>query len=208
MNYGGIKLEKEYLQQAHALCEQYDTPQLVDEIQSCMWYNGMFLFRLYGLNPDFVVIGKGFPGGEYPASKILVSERMDSLNQFGALVTNGQEELASLSYLITMKFMEENGEYVEKLADEFHSRLKKMAEDNKNTVSKAEGEGHLAAIHFYDLDTAKKFAKLLNEACIDASAQVYKAECPPAVLLKPPVIASEKVLAYICERMEDCLKRL
>jgi len=208
MNYGGIKLEKEYLQQAHALCEQYDTPQLVDEIQSCMWYNGMFLFRLYGLNPDFVVIGKGFPGGEYPASKILVSERMDSLNQFGALVTNGQEELASLSYLITMKFMEENGEYVEKLADEFHGRLKKMAADNKNTVSKAEGEGHLAAIHFYDLDTAKKFAKLLNEACIDASAQVYKAECPPAVLLKPPVIASEKVLAYICERMEDCLKRL
>ena len=35
----------------------------------------------------------------YPASKILTSAAFDSLSQFGALVTNGQEELASLAYL-------------------------------------------------------------------------------------------------------------
>ncbi len=208
MNYGGIKLEKDYLQKAYALCEQYDTPELVDEIQSCMWYDGMFLFKKYDLDPDFVVIGKGFPGGEYPASKILISDRMDSLNQFGALVTNGQEELASLSYLITMKFMEENGAYVEQLANAFHSKLEAIAKEHSSVVSKAEGEGHLAAIHFYELDTAKKFAKLLNNACIDASAQVYKAECPPAVLLKPPVIASDKVLSFICDKISDSLASL
>ena len=65
---------------------------------------------MYGLNPDFVAIGKGFPGGQYPASRILLSAEMDNLNQFGALVTNGQEELASLAYLITMEYAQENAE--------------------------------------------------------------------------------------------------
>ena len=53
-----------------------------------------------------------------------------------------------------------------------------------------------------------EFAKKLNDACVDASAQVYKAECPPAVLLKPPVISSEKVLGYICDKIEESLKTL
>ncbi|NLD88448.1 MAG: aminotransferase class III-fold pyridoxal phosphate-dependent enzyme, partial [Clostridiales bacterium] len=205
MNYGGIRLTPEFLRSAYELCEQYDTPELVDEIQSCMWYKGMFLFKLYGLKPDFVVVGKGFPGGEYPASKILISQRMDSLNQFGALVTNGQEELASLSYLITMRFMEENGEYVESLANDFHNKLTSVGKNYPALVSKVEGEGHLVCVHFYNLDQAKTFAKALNSECIDASAQVYKAECPPAVLLKPPVIASGKVLSYICERIDATL---
>lgn len=82
---------------------------LCDEIQSCAWYDGLFLFRKYGLTPDFVSVGKGFPGGVYPASKILTSAAFDSLSQFGALVTNGQEELASLAYLVTMEFIGANG---------------------------------------------------------------------------------------------------
>lgn len=61
MNYGGIKLHEDYLQEVYRICHEGDTPILCDEIQSCMWYEGMFLFRLYGLNPDFVAIGKGFP---------------------------------------------------------------------------------------------------------------------------------------------------
>ncbi len=100
MNYGGTCLHKEYLQKAHELCKAYDTPIMVDEIQSGIWYEELFLFRKYELEPDFVIIGKGFSGGEYPASKIITTAQMDTLNQFGALVTNGQEELASLSYLI------------------------------------------------------------------------------------------------------------
>lgn len=126
MNYGGIKLTKEFLQSAYELCREYDTPCMCDEIQSCMWYRGMFLFRLYDLNPDFVILGKGFPGGEYPASKIITTAEMDTLNQFGALVTNGQEELASLSYLVTMTFMRENGEIIEQIGTRFENGLREI----------------------------------------------------------------------------------
>ena len=53
------------------------------------------------------------------------------------------------------------------------------------------------------MDAAKEFADHLNEKCIDSSAQIYKVNCPPAVLLKPPVISSCKVIDYIVEQIES-----
>ena len=205
MNYGGARLEPEYLAAAYELCRETDTPVLVDEIQSCMWYDGMFLFRQYGLKPDFVALGKGFPGGEYPASKIITTAEMDTLNQFGALVTNGQEELASLSYLITMAFVQANGGLIQKLGGYFQERLNKISRKNPDVIPCVQGLGHLAALHFNSVERASEFAKKLNDCCIDASAQIYKRNCPPAVLLKPPVISSESVLDFIVETIERLL---
>ncbi len=208
MNYGGVRLEPEYVRAAHALCRQTDTPTMVDEIQTGMWYPGMFLFRLYGLQPDFVTVGKGFPGGEYPASKIITTAEMDTLSQFGALVTNGQEELASLAYLVTMTFEEANKKRLHELGERFEHALHKIADDYSKTVCRAEGLGLLGSLHFHDVATAARFASLINEECIDTSAQLYKANCPPAVLLKPPVIASEKMLDFLAERLRSALNHL
>lgn len=205
MNYGGIRLTKEFLQSAYELCAQYDTPTMCDEIQSCMWYKGMYLFRLYGLKPDFVIIGKGFPGGEYPASKIITTAEMDTLNQFGALVTNGQEELASLSYLVTMSFMRANGETVEKLGERFESGLRAIMARHSDVLCDVEGFGHLAALHFHSVEQAAAFASKMKEHCIDASAQIYKANCLPAMLMKPPIIASEATIDHILNVFESII---
>lgn len=208
MNYGGIRLQPEYLQKAYELCAEYDTPTVADEIQSCMWYEGMFLFRQYKLNPDFVIIGKGFPGGEYPASKVITSYEMDSLNQFGALVTNGQEELASLAYLITMEFVRENGSEIAKAGRKVDEALTKLAEEFPDHITCVEGQGHLAAIHFSGVEEAAEFAKAVNGMCIDVSAQLYKADCPPAVLLKLPLIVSDGILQILTEKFSIALKNL
>ena len=208
MNYGGIRLTPEFLQGAYALCAKFDTPTLCDEIQSCMWYKGMYLFRLYGLKPDFVIIGKGFPGGEYPASKGITTYEMDSLNQFGALVTNGQEELASLAYLITMEFVRENGDAVAEMGGKIEQLLGKLAQEYPAVIEKVEGLGHLSAVHFQDVDHAARFAKLVNGMCIDVSAQLYKANCPPAVLMKLPLIASDRVLAILEEKFREALQQM
>lgn len=206
MNYGGILLEKEYLQAAYELCREYDTPTMVDEIQSCIWYKELFLFRKYELSPDFVIIGKGFSGGEYPASKVITTAEMDTLIQFGALVTNGQEELASLSYLITMKFVQANGEEIERIQDYFFDSLVKLHKKHPDTIKKIEGLGYLASIVFNTLDEAKKFAVCVNEKCIDVSAQTYKTNCPAAVLLKLPLIVSKKEIDILTEKFESILK--
>ena len=199
MNYGGIRLTEEFLKRAYELCEEYDTPTMVDEIQSCMWYDGMFQFRLYGLKPDFVIIGKGFPGGEYPASKVITTAEYDNLNQFGALVTNGQEELASLAYLVTMTFALANRAKVAELGDYFEERLNALCKKYPEKLTKVEGAGHLAALHCKDIDSAKAFMNALHDSCIDASAQIYKQNCLPAVLFKPSLITDKDALDLIAD---------
>lgn len=206
MNYGGVLLHKDYLQQAYELCRAYDTPVMVDEIQSCMWYKELYLFRKYGLTPDFVIIGKGFSGGEYPASKIITTAEMDTLIQFGALVTNGQEELASLSYLITMQYVQENGELIEENEKLFFERLTAVAEKYSAVVKRAVGFGYLAALEFYDLETAKLFAKEINKKYIDVSAQTYKEHCPAAVLIKPPLIISTAGIDFMIRAFDEILQ--
>ena len=207
MNYGGIRLTEEFLKRAYELCEEYDTPTMVDEIQSCMWYDGMFQFRLYGLKPDFVIIGKGFPGGEYPASKVITTAEYDNLNQFGALVTNGQEELASLAYLVTMTFALANREKIAETGAYFEKRLGELCAKYPEKLTKVDGAGLLAAVHCKDIDSAKAFMNALHDNCIDASAQIYKQNCLPAVLFKPSLITDKDALDLIVDVIDDILAK-
>lgn len=208
MNYSGIRLTVEFLQGAYKLCHDNDTFTLCDEIQSCMWYDGMFLFRQYGLNPDFAIIGKGFPGGEYPASKVITTYETDSLNQFGALVTNGQEELASLAYIITMEFVGENGEEITRMGKVIEEKTGALVSKFPELLEKTEGLGHLIAIHFKKVEKAAEFTKIINSKCVDISAQLYKADCPPGALLKPPLIADEVVVDVMIEKIEEAIAEL
>lgn len=205
MNYGAIALEKEYLQKAHALCREYDTLCLVDEIQSCAWYPEQMLFRRYGLQPDFVVVGKGFPGGENSGSKILCTRDADNLVLFGALITNGQEELTNLSYLITMQFIEDEATELTRLQSHWDAVGRSLAKDYPDVLTGAEGLGYLASLQFADAQQAGAFAKKLSGRCIDTSAQLYKANCPPAALFKLPIILQDNDLDILEANIREVL---
>lgn len=209
MNYGGIKLTKEFVNGSHEICREHDIPIMVDEIQSCMWSPELFLFKEYECKPDFVSVGKGFPGGQYPASKILTTSAMDSLNQFGALVTNGQEELASLAYLITMEFAEANGEHTKAVGEYYHGELKKLVKKYPELLSKIEGEALMTTIYFHKCKSAEAFAKYLShERCIDISAQTYKADCPPSALTKLPLISDRNTVNFIVSEIDTALSKI
>jgi acetylornithine/succinyldiaminopimelate/putrescine aminotransferase len=205
MNYGAVLLTPEFLHRAYALCAEHQVPTLVDEIQSCLWAPGLFQFREYGLRPSMVALGKGFPGGEYPASRLLFSAALDTLPQFGALVTNGQEELASLAYLITMRWALENVEAVTRLGDDYEQRLRELAARHPEVVAGINGRRHLAGIAFHDLPQARAFTAALNKAGLDISVQSYKSQCPPAALTKLPLTACSTVVDFVVGRMEQAL---
>ncbi len=206
MNYGGRLLSPEFLKKAHALCRERDVPTVVDEIQSCMWHHEFFIFREWGLAPSFVAVGKGFPGGEYPASRLIFSAAMDVMPQFGALVTNGQEELASLAYLVTMRWAKENAEATRAIGDYYEARMREFAAAHPDKISTVEGRRHMTTLFFNDLAAAKAFAGDLNRRGLDISSQTYKADCPPAVLTKIPLISTPAVADFIIGRMEKAIR--
>ena len=208
MNYGGAKLDQAFLQQAYAYCHQHGVPTVVDEIQSCAWSPEIFLFREYGLQPDFVSVGKGFPGGQYAASRILTTSEMDNLNLFGALVTNGQEELASLAYLITLLFIEENKAYIREVGDYYQTELQSLARRYPSAIECVQGYRHLSSLFFHSVDKTVKFTSHLVDAGIDISAHTYKVNCPPAALTKIPLISTPKMVDFLIAKMDESLRRL
>ena len=208
MNYGAVRLEEAFLKKAYAVCRERDVPVVADEIQSCMWSPEFFLFREYGLAPDIVSVGKGFPGGEYPAARILCTSTMDTLQQFGALVTNGQEEIASLAYLVTMAFARANSGWVREVGDYYETRLRELAARYSGIVEKMEGRRHLASLFFRQVETVSRFVALLTQGGVDISMQSYKAKCPPSCLTKLPLICSPKAVDFLLGRMDAALATL
>jgi acetylornithine/succinyldiaminopimelate/putrescine aminotransferase len=208
MNYGGRRLSPEFLQHAYAQCRKHDVPTMADEIQSCMWAPQLYLFREYGLTPSCVAIGKGFPGGEYPASRIIFSSALDVMPQFGALVTNGQEELAALAYLITMEWAQANNAVTARLGAYFERALCKMADDFSELISGSEGWHHMTTLCFKNLDQANAFVKELTARGMEFSAQTYKTDCPPVVLCKLPLIADRTMIDFVSETMREVLSGL
>jgi len=208
MNYGARLLTREFLTRAYELCAQHDVPTVADEIQSCLWAPQFFLFRELGLRPSCTAVGKGFPGGEYPASRLLFDASLDDLPLFGALVTNGQEEIASLAYLITMAWAKANREVTRAIGDRYEARLKELAAAYSDLIADLPGQRHLCGIAFHDLAAARAFVAALNEGGLDVSVQTYKADCPPVVLTKLPLIADDTVVDFIIARMQGALEAL
>jgi acetylornithine/succinyldiaminopimelate/putrescine aminotransferase len=179
----------------------------VDEIQTGIWSPERFTFREYGLRPSCVAVGKGFPGGEYPASRLIFSAALDVMPQFGALVTNGQEELASLAYLITMRWCEANGAVIRRVGDYYEERMRAMAAAHPCCAGTS-GARHMTTLVFHGVDGAKAFAQTVANAGLDVSAQTYKADCPPCVLTKLPITFDEPMVDFVVSRFESALKAL
>ena len=194
MNYGARVVSPEFLRRAYELCRERDVVTVVDEIQSCAWCEGGFLFRHYGLEPDLVALGKGFPGGEFPASRLLFTAPLDVLPQFGALVTNGQEELASLAYLVTLAWERANAAGIAAAGALLEAELRRAAAAHPRIVEGVSGRGHLLGLRFRDLAQGRAFTATMNAAGYDISVQSYKASCPPVALCKLPVIADEALI--------------
>ena len=208
MNYGAVRLEEVYLRRAYEVCREHDVPVVVDEIQSCAWSPELFLFREYGLAPDLVSVGKGFPGGEYPASRVIGCPGVDSLGLFGALVTNGQEEIASLAYLVTAAFVRANPGWVRGVGELYERTLDGLVARHPALLARREGLRHLSSLYFRDGAKATGFAAALNAEGIDISVQSYKANCPPSCLTKLPLTVTPRAVEFLAGRMDAALRAL
>jgi hypothetical protein len=133
---------------------------------------------------------------------------MDNLNLFGALVTNGQEELASLSYLVTMAFAEANREYTRKIGDYYENQVRELGRKYSDLIIDVEGNRHLTTIFFESVEKTIAFASFLNNRCIDISAHTYKPKCPPSALTKIPLISTYRMVDYIISNMVDSLEQI
>jgi ornithine--oxo-acid transaminase len=67
----------DYLQAAQALCRRYGTLFVIDEIQTGLGRTGKwFALEHWGLEPDFVLVGKALSGGYMPVAAMVTSREI------------------------------------------------------------------------------------------------------------------------------------
>jgi len=73
---GGIRIPSlDYLREAQALCRQYGSLFIVDEVQTGLYRTGRFLAaQHFGLDPDMVVLAKALSGGLVPVGAVLLTD--------------------------------------------------------------------------------------------------------------------------------------
>jgi ornithine--oxo-acid transaminase len=102
-----------YLQSAQELCRRYGTMFVLDEIQTGLGRTGRwFALEHWGLEPDFVLIGKALSGGYMPVAA-MVTSRAIFQQAVGTLErsyvhqsTYGRNRLSMAAGLATMRIVE------------------------------------------------------------------------------------------------------
>lgn len=114
---GGIRIpDRQYLQQAQAICHEHGSLFILDEVQTGMYRTGRFLAaHHYGLDPDIVILAKALSGGLIPVGAVLITNDVynavySSLHR--AIIhtsTYSENSLAMRAGLATLDVLETEG---------------------------------------------------------------------------------------------------
>jgi ornithine--oxo-acid transaminase len=105
-----------YLQAAQELCRRHGTLFVIDEVQTGLGRTGRwFALEQWGLDPDFVLVGKALSGGYMPVAA-MVTRRKIFQKAVGSLErsyvhqsTYGRNRLSMAAGLATMRIIERDG---------------------------------------------------------------------------------------------------
>jgi ornithine--oxo-acid transaminase len=113
----------DYLREAQELCRRHGTLFVIDEVQTGLGRTGAwFALEHWGLEPDFVLVGKALSGGYMPVAAMVTSRELYQ-KAVGTLErsyvhqsTFGRNRLSMAAGLATMRIIERDG-LVERAAD-------------------------------------------------------------------------------------------
>ncbi|HVW00261.1 MAG TPA: aspartate aminotransferase family protein [Planctomycetaceae bacterium] len=144
---GSFHPPAEYLQLLERFCRQHDILFILDEVQANFGRTGkMFAFEKYGLEPDFVVLGKGLGNGIPVSAAVGRRDIMESLKYGEASDTWSANPLSCAAVLATLDEFETTDVLANtaKLSEIFLAGLARLKETG--LITKLRGEGMVFGI--------------------------------------------------------------
>lgn len=139
---GSYHPPKAYLQMVQAWCREHDVLFILDEVQANFGRTGkMYAFEAYGLEPDFVCLGKGLGNGVPVSAAVGPAEVMAHMGFGAASDTWSANPISCASVLATLDEFEATDvmEQTAKLNEVFTAGLLKLKESP--LISRVRGEG-------------------------------------------------------------------
>jgi len=188
-----------YQQLLQKFCNAHDIAFIFDEVQANFGRTGrMYAFEAYGVEPDFVVLGKGLGNGIAVSAAVGRSDICASLKYGEASDTWSANPLSCASVLATLDEFESTQvlEHTRKLTPLFFEGLNRLKETG--LVTKVRGEGLVFGIQCAGRgdQTDKQIAAKIVEACYHGKDGVgihlLGALAGNVIRISPPLIITEQ----------------
>ncbi len=200
LGVGGIRMvEAEFAQGLAALCKQYGTVLICDEIQCGYGRSGKFFAHQWlGIRPDMITCAKGIANG-FPMGAVLISP--DFTPVYGQLGTTfGGNHLACAAALAVLDVMEQEQlvENARRVGEYLMARLKELRQTQPHIVD-VRGRGLMIGI---ELDVPHKEVRgrmLFQEHCFTGCSGTH------VIRLLPPLCITEAHADLFIEKLQRCL---
>jgi adenosylmethionine-8-amino-7-oxononanoate aminotransferase len=213
-NTGGIITPTdEYFQMIRQICDRYDVLLIFDEIITGFGKTGnMFAAQTFGVTPDIICAGKGISSGAVPLGAMIAREDMaeafrgrpEEQRFFAHGHTFAGNPLACAAGIAVIDEIEEKGlcAKAQRLGEYLRKRLGRLTKFG--VVREIRGKGVLLGVELVkDTKTMEPFPELgkeLKRAALDQGL-ILRVD-PSWFAVAPPLIAEEKDLDEMCDRIE------
>lgn len=204
-----------YLQMVENFCRKHDILFILDEVQANFGRTGrMFAFEAYGLEPDFVVLGKGLGNGIAVSATVGRGDIMRSLKYGEASDTWSANPVSCASVLATLDEFESTDvlTHTRRLTPLFFEGLSRLKDTG--LVSKVRGEGLVFGIQCNPSGrlTDKEVASKIVEACYvgrgNIGIHLLGALAGNVIRISPPMVISEQQSRESLQLLYDIVNSL
>ena len=147
----------EYWQKVRRYCDDHGALLIFDEIGTALGRTGrMFAFEHFGVQPDIVVLGKGFGGGVMPLAGIIARTELDiAADRALGHYTHEKNPVSCAAGLATIEFIQENNlvQHSAELGEYTVGRLEAMRE-RFDFIREIRGRGLLIGVELQDANGA------------------------------------------------------
>lgn len=225
----GQPVDAAYLREAEALCEQYGTVLIADEIQCGLARTGeWFVSQAMGVRPGIMTVSKALSGGQIAVGAVLISEDVYErvYNQFGSglvyFSTFAENNMAMAAGLAAIEVLEKLDAPAEakRKGEIIRAGFERLAE-KYDCIDRFVGMGLMQTIYFKDSSNAMLQAQQAILKTVDSGAfaaavhvdlftrQKVIAQIPGpginAIKVLPPVITTDEDLEYFLGALDDTL---
>ena len=206
---GGVNIpDDDYLPGVRALCDEFGSLFILDEVQTGMGRTGkMFCCEHYGVSPDLMCLAKAFGGGVVPAGAVIGRREIFSRlfdNPFLHTSTFGGNPLACAAALATINVLIEDKlpERAAVVGARLLAGLREAARGHEDFVLDVRGKGLLIALEFHDNESGYDFGKRMLERGVLVSGTLVNAR---TIRVEPPLTILDDEADYVCRAAAESL---
>ena len=206
---GGVNIPgDDYLPGVRALCDEFGSLLILDEVQTGMGRTGkMFCCEHWGVAPDLMCLAKAFGGGVMPAGAVVGRRDIFSRlfdNPFLHTSTFGGNPLACAAALATINVLIEERlpERAARMGDRMLAGIREAVAGHEDIVSDVRGKGLLIALEFNDNETGFEFGKQMLDRGVLVSGTLVNAR---TIRVEPPLTITEEQAGYVCQALAESL---